>query len=102
METLGRKFAMNTACAVFALGTVCCATSNSMYTLIASRALAGVSPSPPYAVTARAKGQLGGGGMLTVSSVIVTDLVPLRDRGWYQGDFLALRLTSYLGHETKG
>lgn len=42
METLGRRFAMNTACAVFALGTVCCAMSTSMYMLIASRALAGV------------------------------------------------------------
>lgn len=29
--------------------------------------------------------QLGGGGLLTVSSVVVTDLVPLRDRGIYQG-----------------
>lgn len=43
METLGRKFAMNTACTVFALGTVSCALSTSMYMLIASRALAGVS-----------------------------------------------------------
>ncbi|WVQ99086.1 hypothetical protein IAU59_006218 [Kwoniella sp. CBS 9459] len=69
METLGRKFAMVTACGFFGLGTVFCALSEGMYQLIAARIFAG----------------LGGGGLLTVSSVIVTDLVPLRDRGYYQG-----------------
>ena len=44
METLGRKFAMNVACSVFALGTISCALSTNMYMLIASRALAGVCP----------------------------------------------------------
>ncbi|ORY30040.1 multidrug resistance protein fnx1 [Naematelia encephala] len=69
MESLGRKFAAVTACFFFGLGTILCAVSGSMYQLIAARAFAG----------------LGGGGLLTVSSVIVTDLVPLRDRGFYQG-----------------
>ncbi|WWC69120.1 uncharacterized protein I206_103056 [Kwoniella pini CBS 10737] len=69
METLGRKFAMVTACVLFGAGTIMCALANNMYTLIGARIFAG----------------LGGGGMLTVSSVIVTDLVPLRDRGFYQG-----------------
>ncbi|OCF71477.1 multidrug resistance protein fnx1 [Kwoniella mangroviensis CBS 8886] len=69
METLGRTFAMVTACGFFGIGTILCAMSNHMYTLIGARIFAG----------------LGGGGLLTVSSVIVTDLVPLRDRGFYQG-----------------
>ncbi|WVF71816.1 hypothetical protein IAT40_006624 [Kwoniella sp. CBS 6097] len=69
METLGRKFAMVTACGFFGVGTVLCALARGMYQLIAARIFAG----------------LGGGGLLTVSSVIVTDLVPLRDRGFYQG-----------------
>ncbi|ORX33406.1 multidrug resistance protein fnx1 [Kockovaella imperatae] len=69
MDTLGRTFAMDTACFFYGLGTVMCALSPNMYVLIAARAFAG----------------LGGGGLLTVSSVIVTDLVPLRDRGLYQG-----------------
>lgn len=43
MDTLGRKFAMNAACLVFAIGTVACALSTSMYMLIGARALAGVS-----------------------------------------------------------
>jgi MFS family permease len=42
METLGRKFAMNTACSIYAIGAVVCTTSTSMYTLIGARALAGV------------------------------------------------------------
>ncbi|WRT67494.1 uncharacterized protein IL334_004466 [Kwoniella shivajii] len=69
METLGRKFAINAGCLLFGAGTIMCAMSNHMYTLIGARVFAG----------------LGGGGLLTVSSVIVTDLVPLRDRGFYQG-----------------
>lgn len=70
MDSLGRKFAMDTACLFFGLGTVACALSGDMYTLIAARAFAG----------------LGGGGLLAVSSVVVTDLVDLRDRGLYQGE----------------
>ncbi|EIW66403.1 hypothetical protein TREMEDRAFT_45829 [Tremella mesenterica DSM 1558] len=74
METLGRRFAMLTACAFFGLGTIFCALSPSMGILIAARAFAG----------------LGGGGLLTVSSVIVTDLVPLRERGVFQGIMMSI------------
>ncbi|CAD6575001.1 MAG: hypothetical protein TREMPRED_001269 [Tremellales sp. Tagirdzhanova-0007] len=73
-DCLGRKFAMDTACFFFGIGTICCALSESIYGLIAARGLAG----------------LGGGGLLTVSSVIVTDLVSLRDRGFYQGIMMTI------------
>jgi hypothetical protein len=56
-----------------------------MYYLIAARAVAGVGLFFTQSSDFSAKRQLGGGGLLTVSSVIVTDLVPLRDRGVYQG-----------------
>jgi len=44
MESLGRKVAMLTAGIFYGLGTILCATSGSMYQLIAARAVAGVSP----------------------------------------------------------
>ncbi|WVQ75495.1 hypothetical protein IAR50_005120 [Cryptococcus sp. DSM 104548] len=69
MEALGRKTAIVIACVLFGSGTILCALAGNMYTLIGARIFTG----------------LGGGGLLTVSSVIVTDLVPLRDRGFYQG-----------------
>jgi len=43
MESLGRKVAMLTAGIFYGLGTILCATSGSMYQLIAARAVAGVS-----------------------------------------------------------
>lgn len=69
IESLGRKFAMLTACTFFGVGTVACALASDMYTLILARGLSG----------------LGGGGLLTVSAVICTDLVHLHERGFYQG-----------------
>jgi hypothetical protein len=51
------------------LGTIACSLSPSMGWLIAARAVAGA----------------GGAGLLTVSSVITTDLTSLRSRGHYQG-----------------
>lgn len=92
MEVLGRKFAMNTACLFFGIGTIGCALSPGMYWLIAARAVAGVSALTPHRhCSLRLKRQLGGGGLLTVSSVVVTDLVPLRDRGIYQGGLNLVR-----------
>lgn len=44
MESLGRKVAMLTAGILYGLGTILCATSGTMYHLIAARAVAGVCP----------------------------------------------------------
>lgn len=68
-STIGRKGSMSIAGLLFGIGTIGCALSRSMGTLIAWRALAGA----------------GGAGLLTVSSVITTDLTSLRERGYYQG-----------------
>ncbi|RPD61919.1 vacuolar amino acid permease [Lentinus tigrinus ALCF2SS1-7] len=68
-DILGRKGAMLLALSFFGSGTLLCGLAPSMDALIAARALAG----------------MGGGGVMTVSSVAVTDLIPLRQRGLYQG-----------------
>lgn len=69
LDTVGRKWAMGVAGFLFGLGTLGCGLSPSMGYIIAARAIAGA----------------GGAGLLTVSSVITTDLTSLRDRGYYQG-----------------
>ncbi|OBZ77059.1 Multidrug resistance protein fnx1 [Grifola frondosa] len=68
-DILGRKGAMLLALSFFGSGTLLCGLAPSMDALIAARAIAG----------------MGGGGVMTVSSVAVTDLIPLRQRGLYQG-----------------
>lgn len=68
-DILGRRGAMLLALTLFGTGTISCGFAPSMEVLIAARAVAG----------------MGGGGMMTVSSVAVTDLIPLKQRGLYQG-----------------
>lgn len=68
-DILGRKGAMLLALSLFGSGTICCGLAPSMNTLIAARAVAG----------------MGGGGVMTVSSIAVTDFIPLKQRGLYQG-----------------
>ncbi|KLO12822.1 vacuolar amino acid permease [Schizopora paradoxa] len=68
-DILGRKGAMLLALSLFGSGTIFCGFAPSMESLIAARAIAG----------------MGGGGLLSVSSVAVTDLIPLKQRGLYQG-----------------
>ncbi|THV03269.1 vacuolar amino acid permease [Dendrothele bispora CBS 962.96] len=62
-DILGRKGAMLLALSLFGSGTLLCGFAPSMEFLIAARALAG----------------MGGGG------IVVTDLIPLKQRGLYQG-----------------
>ncbi|KAN0097740.1 Major facilitator superfamily domain containing protein [Tylopilus felleus] len=68
-DILGRKGAMLLALTLFGSGTIACGIAPSMETLILARAIAG----------------MGGGGVMTVTSVAITDLVPLKHRGLYQG-----------------
>lgn len=68
-DIMGRRGAMFVALISFGVGTILCGIAPSMETLIAARALAGI----------------GGGGLTSVGSIIVTDLVPLKRRGFYQG-----------------
>ncbi|KAF9569492.1 vacuolar amino acid permease [Agrocybe pediades] len=68
-DILGRKGAMLVALSLFGSGTIFCGMAPSMNALIAARAVAG----------------MGGGGVMTVSSIAVTDFIPLKQRGLYQG-----------------
>ncbi|KAI9466769.1 vacuolar amino acid permease [Lactarius psammicola] len=68
-DILGRRGAMLLGLTLFGAGTICCGIAPSMEALIAARAVAG----------------MGGGGIMTVSSVTLTDLIPLKQRGLYQG-----------------
>ncbi|KAL0070912.1 hypothetical protein AAF712_002133 [Marasmius tenuissimus] len=62
-DILGRKGAMLLALTLFGSGTILCGLATSMEMLIAARAVAG----------------MGGGG------IVVTDFIPLNQRGLYQG-----------------
>lgn len=68
-DILGRRASMLLALSFFALGNGLCAIAPSLDFLIAARAVAG----------------LGGAGIQTVASVIMTDLLSFRQRGIWQG-----------------
>lgn len=68
-DIFGRKGAMLLALTLFTIGRLLCVTAPSMEALIAGRVIAG----------------MGGGGVMTVSNITVTDLIPLRYRGLFQG-----------------
>jgi MFS family permease len=58
-----------TGLALFFLGSLASSLSTSVIQLIVFRAVTGI----------------GGGGLMTVAQIIVSDVVSLRDRGRYQG-----------------
>ncbi|CAK5279000.1 unnamed protein product [Mycena citricolor] len=68
-DIFGRKSCLLFAYTIFALGCFCCSISQTMLQLILARGLTGI----------------GGGGMSTVVSIIMSDMVPLRERGTWQG-----------------
>lgn len=68
-DIFGRKECLLCAYVFFGLGSLGCGLSVDISQLIASRAIAGI----------------GGGGINAVGSILLTDLVPLRDRGLWQG-----------------
>ncbi|KAI1326050.1 MFS general substrate transporter [Xylariaceae sp. FL0255] len=65
----GRKACLLFAYAVFGLGCLGCGAARNIVQLCVARAVAGA----------------GGGGMNVLVGILVTDLVPLRDRGVWQG-----------------
>lgn len=68
-DIFGRKSCLLFAYAIFGLGCLFCGLARNMNELIAARAFAGI----------------GGGGMTTVVSILMSDIVPLRERGTWQG-----------------
>lgn len=68
-DTFGRKKVFQVAILLFLVGSVLCGAAGSMGMLVASRALQGL-----------------GGGAITVTAVaVIGEVIPLRDRGRYQG-----------------
>ncbi|EED16301.1 EF hand domain protein [Talaromyces stipitatus ATCC 10500] len=65
----GRKACLLFAYIVFGTGSLFCGLAQDINQLIAARVYQGI----------------GGGGMTTVVSILISDLVPLRDRGLWQG-----------------
>ncbi|KAH9962021.1 iron permease [Lactifluus volemus] len=68
-QIIGRRPIMLTALILFALGSTICATASSMNTLIAGRAVQG----------------LGAGAITSSVQILLSDLVPLRERGTFSG-----------------
>ncbi|KAJ2648000.1 hypothetical protein IW137_001306 [Coemansia sp. RSA 1287] len=71
-DVLGRFQAVTVAVVIFCVGSVVCAAANSMGMLLAGRAIQGI----------------GGGGLMSMPSVIMSDVTAERDRGKYTS-FLA-------------
>ncbi|EXM36363.1 Major facilitator superfamily [Fusarium oxysporum f. sp. vasinfectum] len=68
-DIFGRKPCLLFAYIVFSLGCLGCGLAQGMAQLCAARAVAGI----------------GGGGMNSVVAILLSDLVPLKDRGVWQG-----------------
>jgi EmrB/QacA subfamily drug resistance transporter len=68
-DLFGRKVVFQAAVTFFVLGSVLCGLSQSMAMLVAARALQGI----------------GGGAITVTATALIGEVIPLRDRGRYQG-----------------
>ena len=68
-DLFGRKTVFQVAILFFIAGSVLCGIAGSMTMLVASRALQGV----------------GGGAMMVTAMAVIGEVIPLRERGRYQG-----------------
>ena len=70
-DLYGRKRIFQLAIVVFLVGSILCGLSQSMWQLIVFRGIQGI----------------GGGGLISLAFAIVGDVIPIQDRGRYQGYF---------------
>ncbi|GIF51575.1 EmrB/QacA subfamily drug resistance transporter [Asanoa ferruginea] len=68
-DQFGRKRIFQVSAMVFILGSVLCGAAQSLLWLVFSRAVQGI----------------GAGGLLVTATALIGDVIPLRDRGRYQG-----------------
>jgi EmrB/QacA subfamily drug resistance transporter len=68
-DLFGRKLVFQSAVVFFIAGSVLCGLAQSMTMLVAARALQG----------------LGGGAIMVTAMALIGEVIPLRDRGRYQG-----------------
>src|SRR5947209_718968 len=68
-DLFGRKRVFQAAVVFFVTGSILCGLAQSMGMLVASRALQGI----------------GGGGLMVTAMALIGEVIPLRDRGRYQG-----------------
>ncbi|KAK1640567.1 major facilitator superfamily transporter [Colletotrichum phormii] len=68
-DIFGRKECLLFAYTIFAIGSLGCGLAQTFTQLCVARAIAGI----------------GGGGMNSVVAILLSDIVPLRDRGVWQG-----------------
>jgi EmrB/QacA subfamily drug resistance transporter len=73
-DVRGRKRMLQIAITVFLIGSALCGLSQNLMQLIVFRAVQG----------------LGGGGLIVTTLAMIADLIPLRERGRYQGLFGAV------------
>ncbi len=68
-DLFGRKAVFGAAIAFFFAGSILCGSAQSMLMLVLARALQGI----------------GGGGITVTATALIGEVIPLRDRGRYQG-----------------
>ncbi|HET7740522.1 MAG TPA: MDR family MFS transporter, partial [Mycobacterium sp.] len=68
-DLFGRKIVFEVSVVCFLVGSVLCGLAGSMTMLVASRALQGI----------------GGGAIMVTAMAVIGEVIPLRDRGRYQG-----------------
>lgn len=80
-DIYGRRAMIITAMSLFMVGSIMCALAPNMIVLIIARALQG----------------LGGGGILPIVQVVISDVVSPRERGQYQAYFSGVWVAAGIG-----